>query len=435
MADHLSTKNGDYAPNLEIPKTTITEMTSVPEAHVPVEAVGGVVENSGVSHTLLSGVEVANRTNNSIWKMIGSHLSHSSEFSNLGPEQQANVIDTLKNRVAENHNTFGFKNINRIKIGDRLDFSKLIYGKADLDSIINHAKNLTADQIENIKHNSEPIVHWADGHYGQVLTSPKAEDILSHAHAGMAQDAAQNVSEHATGLSGAEKEAILEKIQKNNASILRGEEQMGQPINHIASPVQDAVKVEDLVEQKASGVEAVGKYTNIVPGEKIFGVDADKLQDNIMKVSAGALAAAGGLKLVKELKNRPNAMEKSALASMKSFEKLAKEYKLVSGESDYDRAQKLMRGVAINSNEIWSLMKGAKFPEWKKGAALELVTDPKKKLTVKLTKNIEKLVNDMLKYAGEKAKPKKDETIFSWVVRVAKISAEKEKIEDLQIAA
>lgn len=397
MSSHISSMPHGAAPQEGLPANDVAshtpEVPPAPSATPEVQSEFGtqnVPEVAKVASAPLGGVETA-QEGDSIWKMVARHFKHNTEFSALDSEQKTYVIDALKDRVASRPADFNLENIDKIKSGYELDFSKLVDSEADFNSIVEHAKHLTSAQLDNIEHNNESILHWVQNHPGQALDSPKVEEILSHS---------QNETP-------------------------------------VAPPIHGSGHMPSALDHKMPSAEALAD-------------NVEGASDGFMLAPAAGLGAAiGNMRIAKEERKAkgnivkfPDAAErvvhaegKAAQKSTVEFGKMAKDYKLIPGEEAPDRAMKLIKSIAINSKENWNLMKGAKFPEWKKGVPVELVTEQGKKLTPKLTKNIGKLVADMLIYSGDKMQPKAGETVFAWIARVSKNSSQAEKVEDLQQAA
>lgn len=401
--------SGSGLPSNNGPEVVPNPGSGMPDVAIHHEIVGApnIADKAAehISSPNVSSVEIADKTKNSVWKMaadqlekhFGSNVSgldseHAKMFADFGPEQKTYLINALKNKIAEHHADFKLDNIDRIKIGQKIDFSKIFEDKADIAKIFEHADKLTKAQIENIAHNNATISHWVENHSGHALTSPKVEEILSQA-----QNHAPVVPEN-----------ILHETPA--AAAPNG------PV-----PFQISHPDEAVMADSAGAISPIAGVGLAAAGIKVM-KEKPAAKNNVVKFPDAAE------RMVRE-------EEKAAQKPAIEFEKMIKEYKLVPSEEPSARAMKLIKAVAINSKENWNLMKGAKFPEWKKGVPVELVTEQGKKLTPKLTKNIRKLVTDMMDYSGNKMQPKANETLFAWVARVAKNSLQAEKVEDLQKAA
>ena len=348
----------------------------------------------------LGGVEKA-ISGDSVWKMIGKHIVDNKEFSALDPEQKVNVIDVLKDRVAEHHAEFGFNNIDKIKIGDKLDFSKLIHSETDFHSIIEHAKNLTPEQLKNIGHNNETILHWVENHHGQSLTSPKVEEILANA-----QD--QSV---------ASPENILHETPTPTQAI----PPHGASVGDIPNVAEHSVPAEEALANSAPV-----SYGGAVIGGALGRSAMDGRTKTAEQTSPGN--KSGG-----EIVNFPTVAERVArkrqkvdLENLKEFNKLAKKYNFVSGEKFIFRAKKSIQAISLNSLENWRVMKDIKFSE---------LESKNGKISVKLVKNIRNLEKYLVSFLGTEVKSRKDESIKGWISRVTKKSLEEENASGIKKAA
>lgn len=133
-----------------------------------------------------NSVEVAGKGNDSVWKMIDHQLQgrYGNAYSAMSPEQKANIIDTLKNQVAKDPKSFGLKNIDTLKIGQKVDLSRLFGDGQKVHQMFDHAAHLKPEQLENIAKNNKTIADWVKSHPGERLTSPKVEEILRGAKTG-----------------------------------------------------------------------------------------------------------------------------------------------------------------------------------------------------------------------------------------------------------
>ena len=421
----------------KMPNITPTDVPNVPSAVVP-NIPHTTIPNIPSAILPVDAVEIASKAHNSVWKMAAEQLErhfganvpgldpeHAKMFANFSPEQKTYLIDAIQDRVASHHTELRIDNIDKIKLGQHIDFSKIFANNADISSVFEHAKNLTADQLNNIHHNNANIMHWVETHHGQALTSPKVEEILAHAqnHPGVTLD-------HPTATPApAHTPAPTPQLEAIRTALEQEKLATALPVDsHIAPPIH--------------GSSPVPNTFDHLPGTET--IVADKVNNVNMAPLAMAGAGIGGIKIMnKKLADKNNVvkfpdaekraamrLEKEALSAQKEFENMESEYKLTFGEKWPERATKLIRKITLSSGENWELMKVIKFSEWKKGSPIKIITEPGKEPGPKLTRNVKKLVDSMVKYSGGKAGPKQNETLIKWVARVAEDSTKAERMED-----
>lgn len=89
----------------------------------------------------------------SVWKMtkhqLQSHLGV--QFAGLSTEQQTYVIDAVKDRIGAHPSLFGLTDINKVNIGQKIDFKTILEDKGFIEKTITRAQNLTPGQISSIR--------------------------------------------------------------------------------------------------------------------------------------------------------------------------------------------------------------------------------------------------------------------------------------------
>ncbi|MDQ1284176.1 MAG: hypothetical protein QG620_524 [Patescibacteria group bacterium] len=127
----------------------------------------------------IDSVETAQK-GDSVWKMIDRQLEerYGHNFTDLPVEQKTYIIDSFKDEVAKNPEQFSLKNIDKIKIGQKIDFAELFSDDQRVAGKFDIAKNLSPEEMENIAKNNKTIIRWLNAHHGEALTSEKVEDIL-----------------------------------------------------------------------------------------------------------------------------------------------------------------------------------------------------------------------------------------------------------------
>lgn len=128
----------------------------------------------------INGIEVAGK-GDSVWKMIDRQLQGRYEgFSKLDPAIQAHVIDTLKDKVANDPSSFGLENIDDINIGQEVDLSSLFEDESDITDAFYQAESLNPEELKNITENNAKIASWRIDNPDQPLTSAKVEEIIKN---------------------------------------------------------------------------------------------------------------------------------------------------------------------------------------------------------------------------------------------------------------
>lgn len=128
----------------------------------------------------LNFVETA-KPGDSVWRMAERQLSVNlgEEYQNLNEAQKTHLIDLVKDRIAENPAEFGLSDIDKIKPGQKIDFSSVLQEKPAVHDYIERAKALTEGEMENISRNNAALESWAGAHPGEELTSEKVGEILN----------------------------------------------------------------------------------------------------------------------------------------------------------------------------------------------------------------------------------------------------------------
>lgn len=352
--------------------------------------------------TGLTGIQEAVK-GDSIWKMIGEHIKDNHDFSSLSPERQTYVIDALKDRVANHHAEFGLKNIDKIKVHYKLDFSKLIHGQDDFKSIVDHAKNLTKAQIDNIHNNNATILHWVQTHHGEALTSPKVEEILHSAH------------EHTGKAVHTSKEGVNQIVERMK--------EHGYQAPKVA-PNQPIASQWPKANISRNGMASTDFSSFGKPIAEGFAAGA--------AVGGAGFAVGHNREKIADFAKEKAARAKGKIEASqraKTVEKLNKKYSFIPGEESSGRGMKIIQAISFGNNENWRLMKVVKLNEKKY----------KETLTKKLSKNVEELEEFMIGRLGktETKLKNKNETLQSWLARMLKkIEAqEKETSQNSQKAA
>ena len=127
----------------------------------------------------INPVETAQR-GDSVWKMIDRQLEtrYGHNFTDLPVEQKTYIIDSFKDEVSKDPGNFGLENIDKVKVGQKINFTELFQNDQKVTGVFDSAENLSPEEMESIAKNNKAIVKWLNVHHGEALTSEKVEDIL-----------------------------------------------------------------------------------------------------------------------------------------------------------------------------------------------------------------------------------------------------------------
>ncbi|MFA4880325.1 MAG: hypothetical protein WC650_01705 [Candidatus Doudnabacteria bacterium] len=130
---------------------------------------------------LATDFEVIAGKGDSVWKMAKRALAekYGSRFTNLDEARRTYVIDAIKDKIAKNPARFGLTDIDKVKIGQKIDFGGLIKNNSIMEGIFGKAGRLTGEQVENILNNNETVQEFHRLHPGTHLDSEKIDQILS----------------------------------------------------------------------------------------------------------------------------------------------------------------------------------------------------------------------------------------------------------------
>lgn len=109
-----------------------------------------------------------------VWKGLESKLGerYGSSFKDLSKGQKNYIIDKWKDYVGTHKSEFGLKDIDEIKAGDEIDFTKIFGDEQGMTKTFEQANNLSSKEIQNIEK------------YDSLLKQIKVKDShVSAAHA------------------------------------------------------------------------------------------------------------------------------------------------------------------------------------------------------------------------------------------------------------
>ena len=164
---------------------TTMEGPTVAENQPGVRGPSVILENiSPESMPKISGVIEAQK-GDSLWKVIERQAEASGLFKGLtgSPEdiaaQKTYVIDALKDKVAASPEKFSLADVDKLKIGQKLDLTEIFKSPQDLDEIVQASGKLSKEQLAHILNNNEILNEWIKAHPGEALTSAKVEEVLT----------------------------------------------------------------------------------------------------------------------------------------------------------------------------------------------------------------------------------------------------------------
>jgi len=117
----------------------------------------------------------------SIWKMAEDQLEehYGNKFADLDEARKTYMIDAIKDKMIANPEKFGLESIDKLKVGQKVDFSSIFEDESELEKISEKAEALKETAVENIEKNNEMLRDWVEDHPKEMLTSEKVENILS----------------------------------------------------------------------------------------------------------------------------------------------------------------------------------------------------------------------------------------------------------------
>lgn len=205
--------------------------------------------------SLASAVETASGKMNSVWKMIGHQLDQRGIFKGLAgtPEEIAAkktyMIDYFKDMVAKDPKGFGLEDIDDLRVGQKVDLSKLFESHPRLGEIIRDTNALPASKITSILEHNHRIADFHHLHPGVRITSENVDQIA----AGHGDALLKKVAE----------QAVSEQIQPSASEAIIQPESPQVP-HHPASPYEDMLR--NNIEGR---IKEVQRLTDETVGERL----------------------------------------------------------------------------------------------------------------------------------------------------------------------
>ena len=138
------------------------------------------VSESAVEETEIPGTEsviIEVQKGDNLWKIIDKQMENQESYAGLDKARKIYVIDALKDKVAADPGKFGLENIDKLKIGQKINLSEL-FQEEQPEKLITGVRDLNEEQVRNIMENNEKLRGWINTNPGEELTSEKTEEIL-----------------------------------------------------------------------------------------------------------------------------------------------------------------------------------------------------------------------------------------------------------------
>lgn len=104
------------------------------------------------------------------------------QFKSMTPAQKTYVLSILINKIYKSPTDYGLSEDGVLRIGDKLNFSKLFENGEEVKSVFAKAKETIIEgssQEKNILENNEKIAAWVDKNPNTRLTNDKVAEILN----------------------------------------------------------------------------------------------------------------------------------------------------------------------------------------------------------------------------------------------------------------
>lgn len=131
-----------------------------------------------------SKIIVETTKGDSLWKILEREAEARGMFKDLiGSKKEivakkTYIVDTLKVRVLKNKKEFGLSNIDSLRIGQKLNLTK-IFPSEETKKVVVAAEGLDSARIQNILANNKVISDWITNHPGEPLDTNKVKEILN----------------------------------------------------------------------------------------------------------------------------------------------------------------------------------------------------------------------------------------------------------------
>lgn len=120
----------------------------------------------------------------SIWKLAEKGAADYDKFNSLDQSQKTYVISAIVNRDLEDPGAYGIPRGGTIWEGDKIDVSKVVGSKTQLDNFINKALKLSEAQKLSILENSKAVGSYVEAHPDEPIDADKIAEIISNKNSG-----------------------------------------------------------------------------------------------------------------------------------------------------------------------------------------------------------------------------------------------------------
>lgn len=151
----------------------IKEPSVTPKPLMP-EEVKGIVEAEKSAPRI---VEL--KQGGSVWKLTEIAAAENPRFSSLDEAQKSFIVSSFSNEAVADPTAHGLPPKGNLLVGDKIDVSKLISNKTDLDKLIDKALKMPEIQKSAILERNYLIQNWLESHPNEPLTPDKVTEILT----------------------------------------------------------------------------------------------------------------------------------------------------------------------------------------------------------------------------------------------------------------
>lgn len=118
-----------------------------------------------------------------LWGGVGKILENNPKYNGLSPEGKEFMQSTYLNKIIDNKENLGLEADTdygvKLKIGQKIDLSKVFKDDDEFNKLIEKAKNLSEKQKLNIQKNDKLIADWVKSHPGQKASISELNKLLS----------------------------------------------------------------------------------------------------------------------------------------------------------------------------------------------------------------------------------------------------------------
>jgi len=124
-------------------------------------------------------VRAAGRGTNT-WKMIAFSMNEwfGDRFGKLDSARQSWIIDRIKDEIEKNLKAFGIKDINLIRVGDKLNLTKILGDRVQVEQLFKEAGELSGEQVQSILEHQKTVREFLREHPGYKLRPGDIDRII-----------------------------------------------------------------------------------------------------------------------------------------------------------------------------------------------------------------------------------------------------------------